>query len=449
MKILNDLSLTASIIKNAADNSTTTITGGTTGDTGANVVLHGPSLNSGQGLLRSGGTNIAMWNSSGFHIYNSSNVVLTTGDVTIGGTKTFSTIPVLPASNPTTDNQAVRKAYVDSQVSGINTGVMSVAAGTGTTVGGTATNRTVNVTYGTAANTAAQGNDARIVNATPNTRTITAGDGLSGGGTLAADRTLTVDSTVVRTSGDQTIGGVKTHTSIPVLPASDPTTPNQATRRAYVDSVAVPVGGTTGQVLAKSSNTDRDTEWTDPPAGFDPLSYTPVVIGDGADIGTAANPETRTAAGVGAQATGHYASAFGQDARATGSYSSVFGQDAQATGANASAFGAGAAAASSDATAFGQSAQATGSGASAFGRNARANASNPLRIKYGTNRTLNYSTDEEALWTATDSTNTAGSGTRRYHPHSEEIIRIRALTQTEYDAIASPDAATLYVILDD
>lgn len=34
-------------------------------------------------------------------------------DLTIAGIKTFSSIPVLPASDPTTDNQAVRKAYVD------------------------------------------------------------------------------------------------------------------------------------------------------------------------------------------------------------------------------------------------------------------------------------------------------------------------------------------------
>jgi hypothetical protein len=35
------------------------------------------------------------------------------GDQTINGVKSFGSIPVLPASNPTTDNQAVRKKYVD------------------------------------------------------------------------------------------------------------------------------------------------------------------------------------------------------------------------------------------------------------------------------------------------------------------------------------------------
>lgn len=40
--------------------------------------------------------------------------------------------------------------------------------------------------------------------------TITAGSGLSGGGDLSANRSLAVDGTVVRTTGDQTIAGLKT-----------------------------------------------------------------------------------------------------------------------------------------------------------------------------------------------------------------------------------------------
>ena len=40
-------------------------------------------------------------------------------------------------------------------------------------------------------------------------RSVIAGDGLSGGGALTANRTLTVDSTVIRTTGNQTISGVK------------------------------------------------------------------------------------------------------------------------------------------------------------------------------------------------------------------------------------------------
>jgi len=42
--------------------------------------------------------------------------VALTGDQTVAGIKTLSSIPVLPASNPTTDNQAARKAYVDGAI---------------------------------------------------------------------------------------------------------------------------------------------------------------------------------------------------------------------------------------------------------------------------------------------------------------------------------------------
>jgi len=43
---------------------------------------------------------------------------------------------------------------------------------------------------------------------------VLAGDGLSGGGTLDANVTLAVDSTVVRTSGDQDISGTKNFSSV-------------------------------------------------------------------------------------------------------------------------------------------------------------------------------------------------------------------------------------------
>lgn len=43
-------------------------------------------------------------------------VVKTSGTQTVGGLKTFSTIPNLPNSNPTSNNQAVRKKYVDDLI---------------------------------------------------------------------------------------------------------------------------------------------------------------------------------------------------------------------------------------------------------------------------------------------------------------------------------------------
>lgn len=52
-----------------------------------------------------------------------------------------------------------------------------------------------------------------------------------------SDKLDNIDSTgFVQTSGDQTVGGIKTFTSIPALPATDPTTANQAVRKSYVDN---------------------------------------------------------------------------------------------------------------------------------------------------------------------------------------------------------------------
>jgi hypothetical protein len=50
--------------------------------------------------------------------YNESQVVKLTGNQTIAGVKTFSSVPVLPSSAPTTDNQAVRKHYIDNLIPG-------------------------------------------------------------------------------------------------------------------------------------------------------------------------------------------------------------------------------------------------------------------------------------------------------------------------------------------
>jgi hypothetical protein len=83
-------------------------------------------------------------------------------DETIDGIKTFTHIPVLPASSPTTDNEATRKKYVDD-----------------------------------------------------------------------------LDAQNVKITGDQTIAGIKTLSSIPVLPALSPTTDNEATRKKYVDDLDV------------------------------------------------------------------------------------------------------------------------------------------------------------------------------------------------------------------
>ena len=50
--------------------------------------------------------------------------------------------------------------------------------------------------------------------------------------------------------------------------------------------IGIPASGTTGQVLAKKSNTDYDTEWVNQSGGADPATATPLMDGTAA-VGTA------------------------------------------------------------------------------------------------------------------------------------------------------------------
>lgn len=60
---------------------------------------------------------------------------------------------------------------------------------------------------------------------------------LTTGKAADSDKLDGVDSTgFVQTSGNQTVDGIKTFTSIPALPSTNPTTANQAARKAYVDN---------------------------------------------------------------------------------------------------------------------------------------------------------------------------------------------------------------------
>lgn len=208
-------------------------------------------------------------------------------------------IPMSQTTGTSTTTVMSQKAVTDALASKASTSTQ-VIAGTGLSGGGTlAANRTLNVSYGTTAGTAAQGNDSRLSDArewseatvtkaeaeatsgetrrawtvtrvleatqawwnrstmktkldgiqagaqvnsvtsvagktgavslvksdvglsnvdnvkqAPITRTLTTGDGLSGGGSLEANRTFAVDSTVVRTTGNQTITGTKTFNGV-------------------------------------------------------------------------------------------------------------------------------------------------------------------------------------------------------------------------------------------
>lgn len=76
---------------------------------------------------------------------------------------------------------------------------------------GLGSSSTLNV--GSIANTVASGDDVRIVNSVPNSRTITAGSGLFGGGNLTQDRTISVGtpSTITRTSTNSVSGNTHYH----------------------------------------------------------------------------------------------------------------------------------------------------------------------------------------------------------------------------------------------
>lgn len=84
--------------------------------------------------------------------------------------------------------------------------------------------------------------------------TVTAGAGLTTGGAVALGSSVTVDvdpgdgiqisgdkvavdTTVVRTAGDQTLAGIKTFSSTPVLPGTNPVSANDAVRKGYVDNL--------------------------------------------------------------------------------------------------------------------------------------------------------------------------------------------------------------------
>jgi len=66
-----------------------------------------------------------------------------------------------------------------------------------------------------------------------------------------SDKLDGLDSTgFVQTSGNQTVGGIKTFTSIPALPATNPTTANQAVRKGFADATYLGIS-------AKAADSDK------------------------------------------------------------------------------------------------------------------------------------------------------------------------------------------------
>ncbi|EDK72540.1 conserved hypothetical protein [candidate division TM7 genomosp. GTL1] len=153
-------------------------------------------------------------------------VVHNTGDESVGGIKTFTSSPIVPT--PTSNTQTANKSYVDSVVGAgasdattTSNGVVRLAGDLGG-AGTTATAPVISSGAITDAKVSASANIAqsKVANLTstlagkvPTTRTITTGTGLSGGGDLSTDRTLTVtnDSTTqkVRVSKGGTLVGAR------------------------------------------------------------------------------------------------------------------------------------------------------------------------------------------------------------------------------------------------
>jgi hypothetical protein len=81
----------------------------------------------------------------------------------------------------------------DSRITGAVPNTRTVTAGTGLTGGGAlSANVTLNANVGTTTGTLAAGDDSRITGAVPNTRTVSAGNGLTGGGALSGNVSLAV-----------------------------------------------------------------------------------------------------------------------------------------------------------------------------------------------------------------------------------------------------------------
>lgn len=152
-----------------------------------------------------------------------------TGDQTVAGIKTFSSIPVLPASDPTTTNQATRKSYVDTL------DAANVKLTGAQTVAGVKTFSSIPV---------GPASDPTTGNQLTRKSYVDAGDSTN------ATAISTLDGEVVKLTGDQSVAGIKTFSSIPVGPASDPTTDNQLTRKLYVDSGIAVVQGNVDDVVA-------------------------------------------------------------------------------------------------------------------------------------------------------------------------------------------------------
>lgn len=146
--------------------------------------------------------------------------VTTLGDLFVAtGSATTTRLPAgtntqVIRANSATSTGLEYHTLVASDVGAVSTATQ-VIAGTGLTGGGALTaNVTLSASFGTAAGTITQGNDTRVVNAVQTSRNINTSTGLQGGGNLTADLTLspvygTTAGTVTQGNDSRITGSVQ------------------------------------------------------------------------------------------------------------------------------------------------------------------------------------------------------------------------------------------------
>lgn len=121
---------------------------------------------------------------------------LSTNDYTTAEKSKLSGIATAATANATDASLLARANHTGTQstatIAGLDGTLVSINNTLGTKADKSKLGNAAGHNYGTAASTVMQGNDARVLAATPNGRSIISGTGLSGGGDLTADRTLSV-----------------------------------------------------------------------------------------------------------------------------------------------------------------------------------------------------------------------------------------------------------------
>ena len=103
----------------------------------------------------------------------------------------------------------------------------------------------------------------------------------NGGTPITEEDVNLLDAENVKLTGNQTVGGIKTFSSIPVLPASNPTSINQAVRKEYVDEI---VNWNVNSLYTKSSTSN--ILYTLPGTSGESWSYSRIAAGRSSSSGT-------------------------------------------------------------------------------------------------------------------------------------------------------------------